>query len=142
MAPLYRTRRTFSACRTGSPRRDRSTGQIEALPVHTGLYHRRQAGRHDQRQGRVQMHRHAARARRLPALIAGAILITVLGSANAAIVSASPGSGSAPRNQDATAGPAGSAPIVIASTMSVQKLDPHVVTNFLDFQALGIVYDT
>ena len=26
--------------------------------------------------------------------------------------------------------------------MSVQKLDPHVVTNFLDFQALGIVYDT
>jgi len=88
------------------------------------------------------MHRHAARARRLPALIAGAILITVLGSANAAIVSASPGSGSAPRNQDATAGPGGSAPIVIASTMSVQKLDPHVVTNFLDFQALGIVYDT
>jgi peptide/nickel transport system substrate-binding protein len=31
---------------------------------------------------------------------------------------------------------------VVANTSSVQKLDPDVVTNFLDFQALGLVYDT
>jgi peptide/nickel transport system substrate-binding protein len=31
---------------------------------------------------------------------------------------------------------------VIANTSSVQKLDPDVVTNFLDFQALGLIYDT
>src|SRR6185312_5407651 len=31
---------------------------------------------------------------------------------------------------------------VVANTSSVQKLDPHVVTNFLDFQALGLIYDT
>jgi peptide/nickel transport system substrate-binding protein len=31
--------------------------------------------------------------------------------------------------------------LVVADTSSVQKLDPDVVTNFLDFQALGLVYD-
>ena len=31
--------------------------------------------------------------------------------------------------------------LVIGDTSSVQKLDPDVVTNFLDFQALGLVYD-
>jgi peptide/nickel transport system substrate-binding protein len=31
---------------------------------------------------------------------------------------------------------------VVANTSSVQKLDPDVVTNFLDFQALGLTYDT
>ena len=31
---------------------------------------------------------------------------------------------------------------VVANTSSVQKLDPDVVTNFLDFQALGLIYDT
>ncbi len=35
-----------------------------------------------------------------------------------------------------------SAPFVIADTSSVQKLDPDVITNFLDFQALGLIYDT
>jgi peptide/nickel transport system substrate-binding protein len=30
---------------------------------------------------------------------------------------------------------------VVANTSSVQKLDPDVVTNFLDFQALGLIYD-
>ena len=34
------------------------------------------------------------------------------------------------------------APFVVANTSSVQKLDPDVVTNFLDFQALGLIYDT
>jgi peptide/nickel transport system substrate-binding protein len=30
---------------------------------------------------------------------------------------------------------------VVASTSGVQKLDPDVVTNFVDFQTLGLVYD-
>ena len=30
---------------------------------------------------------------------------------------------------------------VVASTSGVQKLDPDIVTNFVDFQALGLVYD-
>lgn len=33
-----------------------------------------------------------------------------------------------------------SAPFVVANTSSVQKLDPQVATNFLDLQALGLVY--
>ncbi len=32
-------------------------------------------------------------------------------------------------------------PFVVASTSGVQKLDPDIVTNFVDFQALGLVYD-
>ncbi|MHB1597841.1 MAG: ABC transporter substrate-binding protein [Acidimicrobiales bacterium] len=35
-----------------------------------------------------------------------------------------------------------SAPLVVGDTSSVQKLDPDVVTNFLDFQALGLIYQT
>jgi peptide/nickel transport system substrate-binding protein len=37
---------------------------------------------------------------------------------------------------------AASSTFVVANTSSVQKLDPDVVTNFLDFQALGLIYDT
>lgn len=44
----------------------------------------------------------------------------------------------APR-ADASAVPAST--VVVADTSSVQKLDPDVVTNFLDFEALGLVYD-
>jgi peptide/nickel transport system substrate-binding protein len=33
-------------------------------------------------------------------------------------------------------------PFVVANTSSIQKLDPHVITNFLDFQAIGLIYDT
>jgi len=33
-----------------------------------------------------------------------------------------------------------STPFVIANTSSVQKLDPQIATNFLDLQALGLVY--
>jgi peptide/nickel transport system substrate-binding protein len=33
-----------------------------------------------------------------------------------------------------------SAPFVIANTSSVQKLDPQIATNFLDLQALGLIY--
>ena len=35
---------------------------------------------------------------------------------------------------------AASTPFVVANTSSVQKLDPQVATNFLDLQALGLVY--
>jgi peptide/nickel transport system substrate-binding protein len=37
---------------------------------------------------------------------------------------------------------AASSTVVFANTSSVQKLDPHVVTNFVDFQALRLIYDT
>ena len=37
---------------------------------------------------------------------------------------------------------AASGTVVFANTSSVQKLDPHVVTNFVDFQALHLIYDT
>src|SRR5579863_7066838 len=33
-----------------------------------------------------------------------------------------------------------SAPFVVANTSSVQKLDPQIATNFLDLQALGLIY--
>src|ERR1700722_6738690 len=36
---------------------------------------------------------------------------------------------------------AANAPFVIGSVNSVQKIDPDVVTNFLDFEALGLIYD-
>jgi peptide/nickel transport system substrate-binding protein len=36
--------------------------------------------------------------------------------------------------------PSGSTTFVVANTSSVQKLDPQVATNFLDLQALGLVY--
>jgi peptide/nickel transport system substrate-binding protein len=32
--------------------------------------------------------------------------------------------------------------LVIGTTNSVQKIDPDVVTNFLDFEALGLIYQT
>lgn len=35
-----------------------------------------------------------------------------------------------------------SSTVVFANTSSVQKLDPDVVTNFVDFQALHLIYDT
>jgi peptide/nickel transport system substrate-binding protein len=46
-------------------------------------------------------------------------------------------SGGTPGN---TGSSTSSAPFVIANTSSVQKLDPQIATNFLDLQALGLVY--
>ena len=46
-------------------------------------------------------------------------------------------SGSTPANSSSSTS---SAPFVIANTSSVQKLDPQIATNFLDLQALGLVY--
>jgi peptide/nickel transport system substrate-binding protein len=37
---------------------------------------------------------------------------------------------------------AASSTFVIGTTASVQKIDPDVVTNFLDFSALGLIYQT
>src|SRR6202453_4409870 len=37
---------------------------------------------------------------------------------------------------------AASSTFVIGSVNSVQKLDPDIVTNFLDFEALGLIYQT
>jgi len=47
--------------------------------------------------------------------------------------------GAAPRAQATHASSSGT--FVVASTSGVQKLDPDIVTNFVDFQALGLVYD-
>jgi peptide/nickel transport system substrate-binding protein len=46
-------------------------------------------------------------------------------------------SGSTPTNSSSSTS---SSPFVIANTSSVQKLDPQIATNFLDLQALGLVY--
>lgn len=74
------------------------------------------------------------------ALAVGALIaVSACGSSSSsptASGSAAPASG-APAS---AAAPSGS--LVAASTMSVQKLDPQVATNFLDVQALGLVYDT
>ena len=37
---------------------------------------------------------------------------------------------------------AASSTFVIGSVNSVQKLDPDIITNFLDFEALGLIYNT
>src|ERR1700689_883934 len=37
---------------------------------------------------------------------------------------------------------ADSSTFVIGSVSSVQKLDPDIITNFLDFETLGLIYNT
>jgi peptide/nickel transport system substrate-binding protein len=61
---------------------------------------------------------------RFAAFVAGATLLPLVGMPTYA--SASPGP---------------SPMVVVGDTSSVQKLDPDIVTNFLDFQALGLIYD-
>ena len=63
---------------------------------------------------------------RLAALVAAASLGPMLGTTTYASASTS-----------APSGPT----VVVGDTSSVLKLDPDVVTNFLDFQALGLIYD-
>lgn len=76
------------------------------------------------------------------------VLLVVLGGCGSTSSSPTPASSAvAPTSAPlASAAPVSSAPsgstFVVASTMSVQKLDPQVATNFLDVQALGLVYDT
>jgi len=68
---------------------------------------------------------------RVRGLRATAAALACLGALAASAVTASAGSERA----------AASSTFVVANTSSVQKLDPDVVTNFLDFQALGLIYD-
>src|ERR1700750_1727845 len=49
--------------------------------------------------------------------------------------------GASARSLSSTHG-AASGTVVFANTSSVQKLDPDVVTNSLDFQSLRLIYDT
>jgi peptide/nickel transport system substrate-binding protein len=64
----------------------------------------------------------------------GAALAAVL--AGSALVAATVGTASAAGLPAASSG----STFVVASVASVQKLDPAVMTNFLDFQALGMIY--
>jgi peptide/nickel transport system substrate-binding protein len=69
------------------------------------------------------------------ALVLSAGLLATLGG----VVSGSAATAQAVHTARAQAVPGGT--LVVGDTSSVQKLDPDVVTNFLDFQALGLVYD-
>ncbi|MCU1494123.1 MAG: putative D,D-dipeptide-binding periplasmic protein DdpA [Acidimicrobiaceae bacterium] len=64
--------------------------------------------------------------------LAGGVAATLAGGATAL---ASPSAKSVARASS-------SAPFVVADSSSVQKLDPDIITNFLDFQSLGLIYDT
>lgn len=72
---------------------------------------------------------------RVGGLRAATVAIVCCGMMATFAVAASAGSAQTTR---ATAG----STLVVANTSSVQKLDPDVITNFLDFQALGLIYDT
>ncbi|MGP8209590.1 MAG: ABC transporter substrate-binding protein [Acidimicrobiales bacterium] len=71
-------------------------------------------------------------ARSRVALVLSAGLLATLGG----VVSAS-----AATAQGARPAAVSGSTLVVGDTSSVQKLDPDIVTNFLDFQALGLVYD-
>jgi peptide/nickel transport system substrate-binding protein len=64
-----------------------------------------------------------------------AVVCGVVGATVVSTAIASPARHAAPARASASS-------FVVANTSSVQKLDPDVVTNFLDFQALGLIYDT
>ena len=74
------------------------------------------------------------------------LLVALSGCTSATGTPAATSGAAAGSSGPASAAPPASAslgaPFVVASTMSVQKLDPQVATNFLDVQALGLVYDT
>jgi peptide/nickel transport system substrate-binding protein len=71
---------------------------------------------------------------RASALAVSASLLVVLGG----LAPATAGAQAAPGlRAQASSG----STLVIGDTSSVQKLDPDVVTNFLDFEALGLIYD-
>ncbi len=77
--------------------------------------------------------RSIGRGKAAAALLVGAALVaSACGSSGTSKSSAAGGSGS----------PGSSSTFVVADTSSVQKLDPAVITNFLDFQALGMIYQT
>jgi peptide/nickel transport system substrate-binding protein len=61
------------------------------------------------------------------------------GGASSTAGGSSTAAGSASGTSTSGGGASGGS-IVVANTSSVQKLDPAVMTNFLDFQALGMIY--
>lgn len=69
-----------------------------------------------------------ARVKSRACIAAGAAVVL---SASVGVAAAT---AAAPKTQQKT--------FVVGATSSVLKLDPDVVTNFLDFQALGVIYDT
>ena len=71
---------------------------------------------------------------RIRGLRAAVIVVVVGGAVAAFAITASASS--------LKAGRASAGTFVVANTSSVQKLDPDVITNFLDFQALGLIYDS
>ena len=78
---------------------------------------------------------HSRLGRNVAVLALGAgLLIAVGGPAAGSLAAAS-------HAQAARTASASGGTFVVADTSSVQKLDPDVVTNFLDFQALGLIYD-
>ena len=65
--------------------------------------------------------------------------VTLLAASLALVGALCSSVGAAPRVQAHHNSSSGT--FVVASTSGVQKLDPDIVTNFIDFQALGLVYD-
>ena len=68
-------------------------------------------------------------------LATAALVMSTVGMVSTSVL----GTGSASASIGARAA---SSTLVIGSVNSVQKLDPDVVTNFLDFEALGLIYNT
>src|ERR1700748_2949319 len=70
------------------------------------------------------------------AAVAGACMALAACGGSSSSTSGSGGGGGGGGGAAASSG--GS--IVVANTSSVQKLNPVVMTNFLDFQAIGMIY--
>ncbi len=71
---------------------------------------------------------------------AGGGAVLVVGAGLVSLGAVPVGAGASVRPQVSRPHAAGGT-FVVADTSSVQKLDPDVVTNFLDFQVLGQIYD-
>lgn len=74
------------------------------------------------------------------AMVGAAMVMSACGSSGTA--KGASGGGSVNSTSASSGGSANSSTFVVADTSSVQKLDPAVMTNFLDFRALGMIYQT
>jgi len=64
-----------------------------------------------------------------------ALVVSTIGMFSSSVLdSASASASASPKTSGST--------LVIGTVNSVQKIDPDVVTNFLDFEALGLIYNT
>jgi peptide/nickel transport system substrate-binding protein len=66
--------------------------------------------------------------------VSAVLLVSTVGVLSANVISSGAGASPKPKVTANT--------LVIGSVNSVQKIDPDVVTNFLDFSALGLIYQT